>query len=75
MAEIDLRMYYGAWYVEPEDWQVMMIIAMMMMMMIIAMMMMMMMMMQVRHGRQLDTKGGAERVDHTKAGNIWRNNS
>ena len=68
MAEIDLRMYYGAWYVEPEDWQVMM-------MMIIAMMMMMMMMMQVRHGRQLDTKGGAERVDHTKAGNILRNNS
>ena len=51
---------------EPEDWQVMM-------MMIIAMMMMMMM--QVRHGRQLDTKGGAERVDHTKAGNILRNNS
>ena len=35
------RMYYGAWYVEPDTWQ-------------------------RRHGRQVETRGGAEREDNTK---------
>lgn len=36
-----LRMYYGAWYMEPDTWQ-------------------------RRHGRQVETRGGAEREDNTK---------